>query len=164
VSDPAQKLDISTALQSRKATLAVAESITGGHLQALITSRSGCSAYFLGGITAYSLEQKAKLLGLAPALLAAHNGVSAEIAAQMALSVARLFGSDYALATTGYAEPHGDHSVNTPFAWYAASYRERVLLTTRIDCPNLPREAVQHQVASAALNTLYTLLCSPDSP
>ncbi len=145
---------LATFLLERRATLAVAESLTGGHLQALITARSGCSAYFLGGITAYSLAQKIKFLGVDPALAARDHGVSAAIAAQMALGAVRLFGSDYAIATTGYAEPSPAENIPAPFAWYALAHRETILLTARIDCLGLTREAAQRHIAAAALAAL----------
>ncbi len=152
MSDPGRKL------LARHASLAVAESLTGGHLQALITAQSGCSAYFLGGITAYNIAQKIKHLGVDPTLAARDQGVSWEIAAQMALGTIRLFGADYAIATTGYAEPCPAQNIATPFAWYAIAHREKILLTARIDCPGLTRSAVQHRVAAAALTALITAL------
>jgi nicotinamide-nucleotide amidase len=92
-------------LREPRRTLAVAESITCGHLQARIGAISGASEFFLGGITAYTLEEKVKHLGVKRAAAKAVNSVSAEVAEQMALGACALFGSDFALATTGYAEP-----------------------------------------------------------
>jgi nicotinamide-nucleotide amidase len=86
-------------------TLAVAESVTCGQLQAAIGAISGASEYFLGGVTAYALEEKIRHLGVDPALAARDNGVSPAIAAAMATGACRLFGSDVGVATTGYAEP-----------------------------------------------------------
>ena len=86
-------------------TLAVAESMTAGHLQATIAAESGASEFFLGGITAYTLEQKVRQLGVAREAAAPVDCVSAEVAWQMARGACRLFGADVAVATTGYAEP-----------------------------------------------------------
>src|SRR5688572_2412301 len=86
-------------------TLAVAESLTAGQVQARVAAISGASNFFLGGITAYTLEQKAKHLGVDRVAAKRVNGVSAEVAEQMALGVCRLFGADVGVATTGYAEP-----------------------------------------------------------
>jgi nicotinamide-nucleotide amidase len=92
-------------LHAPRRTLAVAESITCGHLQARIGAISGASEFFLGGITAYTLDEKVRHLGVKRAAATAVNSVSAAVAEQMARGACVLFGSDFALATTGYAEP-----------------------------------------------------------
>ena len=66
-------------------TLAVAESLTAGHVQARIAAVSGASAYFLGGVTAYALAQKVALLGVDRAAAERVNCVSADVARQTAL-------------------------------------------------------------------------------
>jgi competence/damage-inducible protein CinA C-terminal domain len=144
-------------------TLAVAESLTSGHLQARIGVIPGASHFFRGGVTAYSLDAKNRLLGVAPALAEPVNGVSAEVAAAMARGAAQLFNTDLALATTGYAEPSSAHDAPHPFAWYAlvdrrAAGGENVVRTERIDCPGLDRVAVQQRIADAALASLVAYL------
>ena len=89
-------------LRKPKLTLAVAESLTCGRLQALIGEISGASEYFLGGITAYTLEQKVRHLGVDRATAKRVNSVSATVAEQMARGVGEMFGSHLGLATTGY--------------------------------------------------------------
>ena len=51
-------------LREPRLTLAVAESVTAGHVQARVSAVAGASNFFLGGVTAYTLEQKVKLLGV----------------------------------------------------------------------------------------------------
>jgi nicotinamide-nucleotide amidase len=87
------------------ATIAVAESLTGGAFGAELTSVPGSSATFLGGITAYATAAKASLLGVDPDLLARHGAVNPEVAAAMARGVRERFGSTYAVALTGVAGP-----------------------------------------------------------
>lgn len=144
--------------------LAVAESLTGGCIQAAITAVSGASGFFLGGITAYSVDQKVKILGVKRTTAAPVNGVSAEVAAQMAGGVARLFGADVAVATTGYAEPAATQGVDEPFAYWAITHRVSArrwrVLTGRVVCPGLKRTAVQTAVAEAALAELVAYLRS----
>lgn len=106
-------------------TLAVAESVTCGLVQARIGAVSGASEYFLGGVTAYSLEQKVKLLGVDRAHARRVNCVSREVAEQMARGACALFGSDLAVATTGYAEPSPANEIKQPFAWWALCHRRR---------------------------------------
>ncbi|MFT3830605.1 MAG: CinA family protein [Opitutaceae bacterium] len=104
-------------------TLAVAESMTGGRLQALITRESGASTFFLGGITAYSLEQKVRWLGVERAAAAAVDCVSDEVAWQMARGACERFGADLAVATTGYAEPAPVRGVAVPCVHWALCHR-----------------------------------------
>ena len=85
-------------------TLAVAESLTSGHLQRAIGARSGASDYFLGGLTAYTVDSKVTHLGVDRDEADRTNAVSEKVADQMALGVCRLFGSTLGTATTGYAE------------------------------------------------------------
>lgn len=95
-------------LVGRGLTLAVAESCTGGLLAAAITDQPGSSAYFKGGVVAYSNEVKESLLGVAPELLARHGAVSAEVAQAMAEGVRRRLLADLAVAVTGIAGPEAD--------------------------------------------------------
>jgi PncC family amidohydrolase len=88
-------------------TVATAESLTGGNVSARITAISGSSAYFLGGIVAYSNEAKASLLRVSEETLATRGAVSAECAREMAEGARRAFGTEVAVATTGIAGPGG---------------------------------------------------------
>ena len=81
-------------LRAPRLTLAVAESLTAGQVQARIASVSGSSGYFLGGITAYTLEQKVRHLGVDRAAADPVDCVSAKVAEEMAAGAIRLFGSD----------------------------------------------------------------------
>ncbi len=94
-------------LKDNDKTLAVAESCTGGQLGMLITSVSGSSAYFLGGIIAYDNEVKINQLSVEAELIEKHGAVSEECAKAMASGCRKLLGSDYALAITGIAGPTG---------------------------------------------------------
>jgi nicotinamide-nucleotide amidase len=94
-------------LKERKATLAVAESCTGGALSAAFTAQAGASEYFLGSVTSYSNDVKTGVLGVRAEDIAQHGAVSREVAEQMAAGVRKLLGSDYSIATTGVAGPDG---------------------------------------------------------
>jgi nicotinamide-nucleotide amidase len=153
-------------LRASERTFAVAESLTSGRIQARVGAISGASHFFLGGITAYSLEQKVRHLGIDRDCAKAVNCVSAEVAGQMARGACALFGSELALATTGYAEPSVEWNIPHPFAWYALAHRrgpgtkpeDFSIRTFQIDCPALDRTAVQERVADAALNALIKYL------
>jgi nicotinamide-nucleotide amidase len=94
-------------LREKKATLAVAESCTGGGLAKALTDIPGSSDYFLGGLLTFSNEVKINLLHVDRAALIEHGAVSEIVARQMAEQTRRLIGSDYALSITGIAGPGG---------------------------------------------------------
>lgn len=149
-------------LRPPRLTLSVAESLTSGRIQSRIGAISGASNFFLGGITAYNLDQKVRHLGVDLASAKTVNCVSAEVAAQMARGACLFFGSDLALATTGYAEPSIEWNVPHPFAWYAFAHRrgpdDFFIQPACIDCPDLDRTAVQERVAEAAFSALIKYL------
>jgi len=86
-------------------TLAVAESCTGGKIAENITAHPGASAYFKGGLVAYSTAIKIDVLKVDSELIASNSVVSLEVAEAMAQNVKTLFNSDYGIATTGNAGP-----------------------------------------------------------
>ncbi|HWA87673.1 MAG TPA: nicotinamide-nucleotide amidohydrolase family protein [Opitutus sp.] len=146
-------------LREPRLKLALAESMTGGHLQTRVTAVSGASDYFVGGITAYTLDEKVQHLGVNHSAAALVNSVSATVAEQMAIGACVLFDADVALATTGYAEPSVEWMVTQPFAWWAAARRKSAkegfsLRSGRIECPGATRVEAQAAVADAALAAL----------
>lgn len=94
-------------LKKRQATLAVAESCTGGLISHRITDIAGSSEYMLGGIVAYSNAAKMQFLGVQEATLIAHGAVSEPTALEMAQGAQRIFSCDFALSVTGIAGPGG---------------------------------------------------------
>jgi nicotinamide-nucleotide amidase len=89
-------------LLRRGATVACAESLTGGGLADLLSGTPGASATFVGGVVSYATRVKRELLGVTAPLV-----VSADCAAQMASGVRELLGTDWAVSTTGVAGPDG---------------------------------------------------------
>ena len=147
-------------LRPARRTLAVAESLTCGRVQARIGAISGASDFFLGGLTAYSLDQKVKHLGVDRAAAERVNSVSAAVAEQMAAGVCSLFGSELGLATTGYAELSA--AAPQPFAWWALVHEpaggRRVVRSGRVDCPGAGRVQVQEKVAETVVAELVKYL------
>ena len=94
-------------LAARKATLAVAESCTGGFLAHRLTNVPGASEVFLAGCVTYSNEAKTAALGVPAALIAEHGAVSEPVAQAMAEGAREKAGASFALATTGIAGPGG---------------------------------------------------------
>lgn len=94
-------------LIERGVTLATAESCTGGTLASRLTALAGASAYFRGGVVAYSNEVKECALGVKHATLEAYGAVSEETVREMAEGVRQRLRADYGVATTGVAGPGG---------------------------------------------------------
>ena len=102
--------------------LATAESLTGGGIGQAITSVSGASAVFAGGIISYTNEVKHSVLGVPVETLNTFGAVSAPVARAMAEGARGVIGADVAVAVTGLAGPDGDefgNPVGTVFIGYA---------------------------------------------
>ncbi len=102
-------------------TLSTAESCTSGKVAESITLMPGASAYFTGGIVAYSEEVKKSLLNVPEELIEKKTVVSEEVAIRMAEGACEVLNTDYAIATTGVAGPGGG-TIENPVGtiWIAA--------------------------------------------
>jgi nicotinamide-nucleotide amidase len=128
-------------LLSKNATVASAESCTGGYVAHSFTKIAGSSKYFKGGVVAYTNELKQEALGVNPATLEAHTTVSEETAKEMATNVRLKFETDYSLATTGYAGPDGgtpEQPVGT--VWIACASANGVKAVKH----NIPLDRLRH--------------------
>jgi nicotinamide-nucleotide amidase len=94
-------------LRERKASVAAAESCTGGLLSSLLTDVPGSSDYFLLSTVTYANDAKMRLLGVSAETLGRSGAVHEETAHEMAVGVRRLAGSTFGLSTTGIAGPAG---------------------------------------------------------
>ena len=113
-------------------TVAVAESVTSGHIQAALSQAEFALQFFQGGITAYNLAQKYKHLQVEPIHAQQCNCVSEKVAMEMADNVCTLFKSDWGIAITGYAAPTPEFSVEEPFAFFSFSFRGKNLEVKRV--------------------------------
>lgn len=126
----AEKLEeiIGNLLMERNEIVSVAESCTGGNIAHLITSVSGSSAYFTGGVIAYSNKIKEKNLNVSKSNIDNYGAVSKQVVEEMAVGVRKLYRSDYAIATSGIAGPTGgttDKPVGT--TWIAVCSESKVM-------------------------------------
>jgi nicotinamide-nucleotide amidase len=143
-------------LRDRSATLATAESLTGGQLAAAVTAVPGASAAYLGGVVSYATAVKIAVLGVPEDLVAAHGVISPECALAMARGVAALTGASYALSTTGVAGPgrQEGHPPGTVHVGVLTPTTHR-LLALRLDGD---RAAIQEATCVAALSALADML------
>lgn len=118
--------DIRALLIDRQETVAVAESVTSGYVQAMLSTAENAMQFYEGGITTYNLLQKSRHLKIDEIEGTRTNCVSANIAMQMSLGVQELFLTSYGLAITGYAAPAPEEGVHELFAYYAIAYKGTV--------------------------------------
>jgi nicotinamide-nucleotide amidase len=123
---------ISFYLIDRNETISIAESVTSGFVQLAFSQMPNAEQFFRGGLTAYTLEEKVKLLGINQEEAESVNCVSMSITEAMALGVAEKFGTDWSIATTGYATPVLE-SGEEIFAYYSISYLGEIVLSDKIE-------------------------------
>lgn len=143
-------------------TLAVAESCTGGLMSARLTDRGGSSAYFLGGVVAYSNEAKIEHVGVDAELIMRHGAVSTEVADALADGAAERFGADIGIGITGIAGPDGgteDKPVGT--VCFSVSSREGRRITRNTRLPG-DRADVRDRSTTVAMHLLRRLLSGED--
>ncbi|GAO44278.1 CinA family nicotinamide mononucleotide deamidase-related protein [Flavihumibacter petaseus] len=125
--DEPMEAAVARLLLERNATLATAESCTGGYIAHLITSRAGSSQYFNGSVISYANAVKTDLLGVPEATLQSDGAVSEATVTQMVKGALASFKSDYAIATSGIMGPGGgseEKPVGT--VWIAAGNKNGV--------------------------------------
>jgi len=135
------------------ATLATAESCTGGLIARTITAIPGVSSSYLGGVVTYANEAKIELLGIPAQMLAAHGAVSPEVAAAMAEGVRVRLGATVGVSTTGVAGPAGGTPEKPVGLVYLGLATAQGAQARRLDMgPERPRDFIQLLAAKAALN------------
>jgi nicotinamide-nucleotide amidase len=138
------------------ATLATAESLTGGRLAATVTSVPGASASYLGGYVTYATDLKERLLGVPHDLVERYGAVSAECVGAMATGCREAVGATYALSTTGVAGPDSQEGrpVGTVFVGIAGPEGVSVLTMELVG----DRQQVQDRACREALSALCEIV------
>ena len=129
-------------LIQKKLTLSSAESCTGGELARLITSVSGSSNYFLGGIIPYDYHQKISILG----------------AQEMSLGGQKLFKTDISIATTGVSGPNSDEFNNEIGTVFYSIRVKNFEKTNRLFLPHLERNDFANFVSQRGLQGLIEII------
>ena len=140
-------------LRERKATLATAESCTGGLIASMLTRIPGSSDGFHAGFVTYADDIKQSVLGVSQESLDAGGAVSESVVRQMATGAMERSGADYAIAVSGIAGPDGgtrDKPVGT--VWLA--WGDRQAIRTRCLCWPVERTLFQTMIAAAGLDMI----------
>ena len=147
-------------LKKKHATLATAESCTGGYIAHLVTSVPGSSAWFKGSVVAYSNEIKENILGVNPASIKAYGAVSKQVVTEMAISLQARFNAGYVIATSGIAGPDGGTpekpvgttwiAIATPGEVFAMQFlfgdsRDRNIRRTTLQAMNMLRKKLMQE-------------------
>ncbi|CAD0224469.1 CinA family nicotinamide mononucleotide deamidase-related protein [Chryseobacterium sp. D764] len=145
-------------LTERNLTISTAESCTGGELAKMITSVSGSSKYFLGGMVAYATEKKIKILNVSKATVDQFTVVSEEVAQEMAKGCQELFETHISLSTTGVAGPgKGEDGKDIGTVYYTIRINDKAETFT-LYMPHLERVDFMNFVSQKVIQDLVSLL------
>lgn len=145
---------IAALMFEKKLTVSAAESCTAGIVAYRLTNVPGSSAYFSGGINAYSNEVKTRVLGVSSGILEKYGAVSPECAKAMALSAAKMFNTDCAISVTGIAGPGGG-TIEKPVGLVYIGINIRGFVSVhKLNFPGF-RENIRLRSAQTALYQFY---------
>lgn len=147
-------------LNEKKLTISTAESCTGGELAKMITSNSGSSKYFIGGLVAYATEKKVEILKVSQETIDQYTVVSEQVAMEMAKGCQELFDSNISLSTTGVAGPgkgEDGKEVGTVFYTIRIDDKEQ---TFKLFMPHLDRLDFMYFVSQKIIQDLIGMLIS----
>ncbi|MBP7310115.1 MAG: CinA family protein, partial [Candidatus Cloacimonetes bacterium] len=137
-------------LNTRNASISIAESCTGGWVQKFITDVSGASQCYLGGVVSYANSMKQETLKVPAAILELHGAVSTECAKAMAKGIKRLTESSFAISVTGIAGPEGGSS-EKPVGTVFFGFETMDNSWTSKQIFNGERDSIRHKAAEFAL-------------
>ena len=131
------------------------ESCTAGNIAAEITSVSGSSSYFKGGVIAYQNEAKINILGLSEKLISDYSEVSSQSIKEMATNALNMFNVDFSIATSGYAGPDGGTDLNpVGTVFIAVAHKDGVMVDRFSFLGN--RKSVTDQAVQSAFKLLLS--------
>ncbi len=153
---PRIEISITKLLLKQQATLAVAESCSGGLLSSLLTNIAGSSGYFLLSVVTYSNESKTSLLNIPITLIKRYGAVSPQVAKLMAQNVRKIASSDYGIGITGIAGPTGGTIAKPVGTVFIAVAKKNKVITKRFQLSG-NRLTVKRKAALKALSILKQL-------
>lgn len=149
---------ISNYLQARQETIAVAESVTSGYIQLMLSTADEAMKFYQGGITAYNVAQKVRHLSVDPIQGTKYNCVSEQVAQEMAIGVADKFQSDWGVSITGYAAPVPEAGVFKLFSFYSFAYKGKCISTSLLLCGQKSQKDAQYYYATMVIQNLKNYL------
>lgn len=150
---------IAELLLSKKLTIAVTESCTGGLLSSKLTDVSGSSAFIHLNFVTYSNEAKHKILGVRLETLENFGAVSEECSYEMAQGLHKVTGADICVSTTGIAGPTGGSEEKPVGLMYSTIYTEQKALTFQVVMPpETPRIRMKELFVEEVLKKIYQIL------
>ncbi len=165
IDTPSAEAALVALLLERGLTVATAESCTGGLIAKRLTDIAGCSGAVAGGAVTYQTHEKTAILGVDPALIETHTVVSDPVARAMAKGALEKFGTDVAIATTGYAGPGGGTDKDPVGTVYIAVATKSEVRCRRFSCsPLRDRAYIRTVAATNAILDAWRLLCGVDLP
>jgi nicotinamide-nucleotide amidase len=144
------------AARTRSATLATAESLTGGLVCAALIAVPGASDVVRGGVVAYAADVKVSVLGVPADLVDRHGTVHESVAAAMAAGARDLLGASHAVATTGVAGP--DPSEGRPVGTVHVAVAGPAGIVDRAYAFEGDRQSIRRQACQSALGLLCDVL------
>lgn len=149
-------------LRAAGATVATAESLTGGRLAVALTDTPGASETFLGGVVTYATELKAAILDVDERILEEHGVVSPECARAMASGVRAITGASFGLATTGVAGPT-EQEGKPPGTVFVGIAGPGILEAVALELTG-KRQEIQDRTCREALEALEAVLRREETP
>ena len=146
--------DVLSALTGK--TLVTAESLTGGGIGAALTSVSGASAVYKGGIISYTNAVKHGILGVSRETLDQYGAVSEPVAKAMAEGARKILEADVAVSVTGLAGPGGDEFGN-PVGTVFIGYSDNTVTTVKHCLFSGDRESIRNQTIAEALKLVLIM-------
>ncbi|WP_144282389.1 CinA family nicotinamide mononucleotide deamidase-related protein [Chryseobacterium echinoideorum] len=145
-------------LNEKQLSISTAESCTGGELAKMLTSNTGSSQFFLGGIVAYATEKKVKILNVSESTIERFTVVSEEVAREMSEGCQKLFQTDISLSTTGVAGPDkGEDGKEVGTVYYSIRVKKHTQ-TFKLFLPHLERQDFAYFVSQKIIQDLVGIL------
>ncbi|MBM6762559.1 competence/damage-inducible protein A [Ligilactobacillus agilis] len=150
---------VMTKLREKHLTITAAESLTGGQLQAALTSIPGASQAFMGGFVTYANYAKEKLLAIPAEVIDKHGSVSEQTAILMAEQAKQRLGADVGVSLTGVAGPDSLEGQPVGTVWIGIAYRNKAGYAQKFHFPR-QRKYVQARAVLTALDLVRKELLS----
>lgn len=147
--------DLLQLLRERGESVATAESLTGGGLGVALTAVAGSSKVYWGGVIAYQSVIKESVLQVPAPLLAEFGAISGEVVTAMARGVRQIFGTTWAIATSGVAGPGPAEGYPPGFVWVAILGPQSHIYHMQLEGE---REVVRNATITSALGEFARIL------